>query len=147
MPKRYRLFQSRARGKYPKRQVTTTTDPITSEAFYAATDVDAPLDPRLYAAGVIRHPTTGFYQVWLSTNGLDIISISAHRDASRAEADKQEVKELIHSGDIYEEEKVTTLLQKLKGGSGEEPVALPDDLVRKITREILRAVVDRRPQS
>lgn len=134
---------TRRDSKYPKRQVITTNDPAMSEAFYKKTDADAPLGPRLYAAGVIQHPTTKLHQVWLSTNGLDVICLSAHHDARRADADGQEVKALISSGDLYNGEKLATLLQKLRQGSDEEPCALPDELVRRITRKILQAVVDR----
>ncbi len=144
MQKRNRF--TRRGSKYPKRQVTTTHDPAKSEAFYHTTDADAPLGPRLYAAGVIQHPTTKLHQVWLSTNGFDVICLSAHHDARQADADKQEVKALISSGDLYDDEKLTALFQKLKQGGDEEPSALPDNLVRHITREILRAVVDRPPQ-
>src|SRR5579859_4609096 len=51
MQKRNRF--ARHGSKYPKRRVITTHNPGKSEAFYHATDADAPLGPRLYAAGVI----------------------------------------------------------------------------------------------
>ena len=144
MQKRNRF--ARHGSKYPKRQVITMNDPGKSQEFYHATDVDAPLGLRQYAAGVIQHPVTKLYQVWLSTNGLDVTCLSAHHDVMRAEADKQEVKALISSGDFYDGEKITALFEKVKQGSDEEPSALPDALVREITRAILRAVVDRPPQ-
>ena len=144
MEKRHR-FTQRGR-KYPKRPIITTTDPKKSEAFYDITDADAPLEPGHYATGVIQHPTTKLYQVWLSTNGLDVTCLSAHQNAKQAEADKEAVKTLIKGGDIYDDEKLTTLFQKLKQGSEEVPQPLPDDLVRQITREILRTVADRPQQ-
>ncbi len=141
MEKRHRFTQ---RGsKYPKRQIRTITDPKKSEAFYNATDADAPFQPGHYATGVIQHPITKLYQVWLSTNGLDVTCLSAHRNAKQAEADKEELKALIRSGDLYNNEKLTTLFQKLKQGSEEEPQPLPDDLVREILRAILRTIVDK----
>jgi len=73
-----------------------------------------PLGLRQYAAGVIEHPVTKLYQVWLSTNGLDVTCFSAHHDVMRAEADKQEVKALISSGDFYDGEKITALFEKVK---------------------------------
>ncbi len=145
MQKRRRF--TRSGKKYPTRQVTTTNNAETNQAFYDKTDADAPLEPHMYAAGVIQHPVTKLYQVWLSTNGLDVICLSAHRNLKQTEKDKQEVKELISSGDLYNNEKLTTLLQKLKQGSEEEPQPLPDDLVREITRAILRTVVDTSSQS
>jgi hypothetical protein len=133
-------------GKYPKRKIITTNDSQKSEAFYSATDEDAPLELSQFAAGTIQHPGTQLYQVWISTNGLDVTCVSAHRDKSRAETALQEVKALISSDDLYDEEKVVAVLQKIKQESDAEPSALPDDLVRQILREILRAVVDRPSQ-
>jgi hypothetical protein len=144
MEKHHR-FTQRGR-KYPKRQIITTTDPRKNEAFYDATDSNAPLEPGRYATGVIQHPTTKLYQVWLSTNGLDVTCLSAHRNLKHAEADKEAVKVLIKSGDLYNDEKLTALFQTLKKNSEEEPQPLPDELVREITRAILRTVVDKPPQ-
>jgi hypothetical protein len=131
--------------KYPKRQIITSNDPRKNEAFYTATDADAPLGLRQYAAGVILHPATKLHQVWLSTNGLDVTCLSAHHDPELAESDLQAVKALISSGNFYDEEQTVALFQMLKQNSDEEPSALPDDVVRQIAREILRAVVDRLP--
>jgi hypothetical protein len=139
MPKR-----GQSSGKYPKRKIITTTDQQKSEAFYGVTDEEAILELNQYAAGIIEHPGTKLHQVWISTNGLDVTCLSAHRDKSRAETALQEVKALITSDDFYDEERMTAVLRKVKQGSDEKPSALPDDLVRQIIREILRAVVDRR---
>jgi hypothetical protein len=144
MQKRNRFIRSGK--KYPKRQVITTSNAEKSKVFYAKTDADAPLEPHVYAAGVIQHPITQLYQVWLSTNGLDVICLSAHHSQEQAEKDKQEVKVLISNGDLYNDEKLTALFQRLKQESDEEPKPLPDEIVRQITREILRAVVDRPSQ-
>jgi hypothetical protein len=144
MEKRHR-FTQRGR-KYPKRQISTITDPKKSEEFYNATDADAPFQPGHYAIGIIQHPITKQYQVWLSTNGLDVTCLSAHRNVKHAEADKEELKALIKSGDLYNDEKLTALFQKLKQGSEGEPQPLPDDLVRQIIREILRTFVDKPSQ-
>ena len=53
------------------------------------------------------------------------------------------IKALITSGDLYDDEKTTALFAQLKRNGDEEPHPLPDNLVRLITRRILRAVVDR----
>src|SRR5579859_3208667 len=115
--------------KYVRRKVITTNDSQKREAFYNTTDADAPLDLDLYAVGVIEHPTTKVHQVWLSTNGLDLIFLSAQHDKSQAESDLQEIKTFIGSEDFYDEEKMATVIQKLKQGSDATPTALPDDLV------------------
>src|SRR2546421_8493093 len=143
---RKRNRSPRSGGKYPKYPVIKLNDAQESEAFYDATVSDAPLESGHFAAGVIQHPVTQLYQTWLSTNGLDVACLSAHRDSVLAEADLQEVKALISSDDFSNDEKITALFEKLKQGSDEEPSALPDALVREITRAILRAVVDRPPQ-
>jgi hypothetical protein len=86
------------------------------------------------------------YQAWLSTNGLDVTSVSAHRATIQAEADVQAIKRLIASGDLYDDEKMMTFFAQLKQNSDEEPRPLPDNLVRLITRSIMCAVVDRSQQ-
>lgn len=128
--------------KYTPRPVITTRDTRVCERWQQSVEDEAPLDPRQFAAGWVQHPQTKLYQVWLSTNGLDVICISAHWDKIQAEADVRAIKLLIISGDLYDEEKTTTLIAQLKQGSSEEPRALPDDLVRRICRAVLRAVVD-----
>jgi hypothetical protein len=136
MPKRHRFTQQGR--KYPEHQVITMKDAATSRAFFDATDTHALLEPRLYVAGVIQHPTTKLYQVWLSTNGLDVTCLSAHYDEQRAEDDMQAVKALISSGDLYNDEKTAALFRRLAQESDEEPSPLPDELVRDITAEIAR---------
>src|SRR2546421_2285776 len=143
---RKRNRSPRSGGKYPKYPVIKLNDAQESEALYDATISDAPLGPGHFAAGVIQHPVTQLYQTWLSTNGLDVACLSAHRDSALAEADLQEIKTLISSSDFYDDEKIIALFEKVHRGSDEEPRALPDDIVRQITREILRAVVDKPSQ-
>lgn len=132
--------------KYPKHPVIKLNDTQESEAWYDATISDASLGPGHFAAGVIQHPVTQLYQTWLSTNGLDVACLSAHRDSARAVADLQEIKTLISSSDFYDDEKIMALFEKVHQGSDEEPSALPDALVHEITRTILRAVVERPSQ-
>jgi hypothetical protein len=129
--------------KYPARPVITTRDSVVQKQWQQTTEEEAPFGPRQFAAGVVHHPHTGLYQVWLSTNGMDVISVSAHRAIIQAEADVRAIKALISSGDLYDDEKTAALFAQLKRESDEEPCQLPDNLVRLITRSILRAVVDR----
>ncbi len=128
--------------KYPVRPVITSADSQEREEWYEAADPAAPLDPRQFAGGVIQHPETGLYQCWISTNGLDVICVSAYRQQEPAKADLKAIKALVSRGDIYDEEKTAALFEELKQRSDEKPRPLPDDLVRQITRAILRAVVD-----
>ena len=141
MQKRHRFTQQGR--KSPEHQVITIHDAATSQAFFDATDAHAPLAPRLFAVGVIEHPTTKLYQVWLSTNGLDVTCVSARYAEQQAEADAQAVETLISSGDLYDDEKLAMLFHHLKQESDEEPSPLPDELVRDITQEIVRAAAER----
>lgn len=147
MPKRHHFTQQGK--KYPEHQVITIHDAVTSQAFFDATDTHAPLAPRLFAVGVIQHPTTKLHQIWLSTNGLDVTCLNARYDERQAEADAQAVEALISSGDLYDDEKLAALFHHLKQEGDEEPTPLPDELVRDITQEIARAAAERsaRPQA
>ena len=132
----------RQRAKYPVRQVMTTSNRNIIETFYRKTDGKAPLDPGQCAVGVVQHPATGFYQTWLSTSGLDVVCLSAHRRLMRAEAVQRELKAFLQSGDLYQEDKADAFFAQLQEDSDEEPCALPDDLVRFIARSIVRALAD-----
>jgi hypothetical protein len=129
-------------AKYPARQVMTTSNRNVIEAFYRKTDGEASLDPGQCAVGVVQHPATGLYQTWLSTNGLDIVCLSAHRRLMRAEVVQGELKIFLQSGDLYQEDKAAAFFAQLQEESDEEPRPLPDDLVRFIARSIMRALID-----
>jgi len=133
-------FFTRRASKYPQRQVITITDRGASKAFYQQTDADAPLEEGLFAVGIVQHPETLLYQVWVSTNGLDITCVSAHRNSVQASANKQVLKKLL-SSDFSDDEQTTALFHEVCHNSDEKPAVLPDDLVREIGRSILRAVV------
>lgn len=135
-------MKSKKHGKYPKRRVLTTRSAQESQAFYASTDDQAPLGDRQLAAGFIQHPDTGMYQVWLSTNGLDVTCLSVHRDQARAEIALEELKAFLRTPAVYDAEKCSACFEKLQADGDGEPRALPDDLVREIGRGILRRVVD-----
>ena len=129
-------MQKRVTGrKYLKSKVITTNEP------YVASQ--SRLGSYQYAAGVIQHPNTKLYQVWLSVGGLDVTCLSAHRSVKKANDALKDVRVLIRSGGLYDEEETTTLFKKLELASDETPKLLPDELVSQIVREILRAVVDK----
>lgn len=133
--------------KYPSRPAIATRDAAAYNQWQQATATEAPLGSRQFAAGWVQHPHTGLYQTWLSTNGLDVTCISAHRSMIQAEAGVRALKTLITSGGFYDDEKTATLIAQLKRESDEEPRALPDDLVRLICREILHTLVDQPQQT
>jgi len=140
-PMQYRPFQCVI--SHAPYWVVTTDDPTLQAELYQQTNQNALLSPRQTMAGIIRHPDTGFYQLWISTNGFDITSISAHIRAERAEQDLREVKSMLGSQDYYDANKIEALLIKLSEESGSQPQPFPDELVRRITQDILRMVTER----
>jgi hypothetical protein len=116
--------------------VLTTRNAQVKQAFYRRTDPTAPLAPRQFVVGLVQHPHTGFFQVWISTNGLDIISVSAHRRIMDAETDIQAIKAVLGSQDIYEEEKVAALFAQLAAETDEEPCPLPEQVVKQLCQAI-----------
>jgi len=135
-------LKKQGQGKYSKRRVLTTRDPQESQAFYAATDDQAPLPPRQLAAGLVQHPDSGLHQLWLSTNGLDITCLAAYRDPNHADVALEELKAFLRTVDVYDTDKCTEVFRKFQAASDGEPRPLPDDIVRLIGRAILRRVVD-----
>ncbi|HXR65832.1 MAG TPA: hypothetical protein VN729_07910 [Ktedonobacteraceae bacterium] len=135
-------FARSGQAKYTPRLVLTTRNRNVIEAFYRSSEDEAPLDPGRCAMGMIQHPATNLYQVWISTNGLDVICLSAHRRMMRAETVQRELKVFLQSGDLYRVDKADAFFAHLHEESDEEPRTLPDNLVRQIGRAILRRVVD-----
>jgi hypothetical protein len=131
--------------KYSQRRVITTRNPQESRAFYAATDDQAPLSERQLAAGRIQHPDTGFHQIWLSTNGLDVTCLAAFRDQARADSALEELKAFLRTSDVYDADKCAAMFAQLHADGDGEPLPLPDDQVRQVARGILRRVVDGPP--
>jgi hypothetical protein len=120
--------------------VLTTRNAQVKRAFYRRTDPTAPLAPRQFVVGLVQHPHTGLFQVWISTNGLDIISVSAHRRIMDAETDVQAMKAVLGSQDIYNERKVDALFARLAAETDEEPRALPERVVQQLCQAIAARV-------
>lgn len=123
--------------------VVTTNDPALQAELYRQTNQDALLSLRQTVAGIAQHPDTGLYQTWISTNGFDVTSISAHLRAERAEQDLQAVKSILGSQDYYDANRIEALLVKLSEESNSQPQPFPNELVRGITQDILRMVTER----
>jgi hypothetical protein len=104
--------------------------------WYEQSSADAPLAAHQFVAGFVQHPTTRLYQVWLSTNGFDLIYLSTHRKEEDAEKDVQAIKSALSSQDIYDEAKLAALFQRLESESDETPELLPDELVKHIVQAI-----------
>jgi hypothetical protein len=120
--------------------VFTTRNAQVKQAFYRRTDPTAPLAPRQFVVGLVQHPHTGLFQVWISTNGLDIISVSAHRRIMDAETDVQAMKAVLGSQDIYNKRKVDALFARLAAETDEEPRALPEQVVQQLCQAIAARV-------
>ena len=125
------------------RRILRTQNPQARTRFYAQADNQALLGPRHFVAGFIQHPATKLYQVWLSTNGLDLTYLSAHRVQAVAENDVQAVKAVLSSQDIYDEAKLADLFKRLEEASDEKPQPLPDDLVMRIIQAIRKSLPSR----
>ena len=120
--------------------VFTTRNAQVKQAFYRRTDPTASLAPRQFVVGLVQHPHTGLFQVWISTNGLDIISVSAHRRMMDAETDVQAIKAVLGRQDIYDEHKVAALFARLAAETDEEPRSLPEQVVRQLCQAIAARV-------
>jgi len=136
------MTKNHRKGKYPKRKVFSTSDPATRKKFYQETDASAPLGPYQIAAGTVQNPLTSLWQVWVSTNGLDMNHLSAHKEKGAAEANVERIKEAGARGDLFGTDKVTTLWREIRAGGDAEPEDLPEDIVRGIARTILHRVID-----
>lgn len=132
----------RTTGKYPKRPVTVVSKPKEREAFYQATDEEAPLGPNQIAAGTVQHPDTGFWQVWISTNGFDFTQLAAFKEQHKATNAVELIKKEVAGGNFFDEDLVVTFYEFLREESDEKPRMLPDDLVRKLGRDILHRVIE-----
>jgi hypothetical protein len=146
MSKKKRRQQGpRSSGKYPKRQVTYTRDQATREAFYQETDREAPLGRYQIAAGTIQHPDTGLWQVWLSTNGLDFTPLAAFRDPGKAANAVDIIKQEGQAGNLYNQGIVEALYEFLAKQSDGKALPLPEELIRKLARDIQHGVIQTPP--
>ncbi|HEU5378826.1 MAG TPA: hypothetical protein VFV38_25665 [Ktedonobacteraceae bacterium] len=84
-----------------------------------------------FASGVALHPETGLYQLWLSTNGFDVIMLNAKRDYRCAQADQYALQQVLGAGP-YQEERVAAFLARLTEEPDEAPRMFPDEVVRQI---------------
>lgn len=123
--------------------ILRTRNVLLKQTFYQRTDPTAPLAPLEFVVGLVQHPHTGLFQVWISTNGLDVISISARQRIMDADADIQAIKTVLSSQAIYDESKLTELFTRLEATSDEKPQPLPDDLVRRICQAIQQSCIER----
>lgn len=130
--------------KYRGRKVLTTRDPQKTSKFYVATDAEAPLAHNQFVVGTAQHPDTRLFQIWLSTNGLDVTCLAACASEQLADELKAKLQAFLKTLGVYDPDACTTFFGELRAeAGGAEPQPFPDDLVHQIGRQILRMVVDR----
>ncbi len=88
------------------------------------------------AAGIWQHPRTGLWQVWMSNYGADVNWISAHRDPDRAKQDVEAIKAAGQRGDLYDEDKVVALFERLASAGDAEPENMSAAEIAQITASI-----------
>jgi|SRR5579859_7192087 len=128
-------------GKYPKRPVITTRNRNLSQALYQATDAVALLEPGQIAVGTIQHPDTSLWQVWLSTNGLDFTQLAAFRELEKARDAVTILKTEEEKGALVDPRLMAALFQFLEQQSDGDVLPLPEDVVRKLARDIIHKVI------
>jgi len=94
-------------------QVTFTRGQAEQVALYQQTDEEATLGLRQLAAGIIQHPDTGLWQVWLSTNGLDFTQLAAFKDEGKAGRVVGRIQWEAQAGYFYDEEMVADFFSLL----------------------------------
>lgn len=88
------------------------------------------------ALGVEQHPTTQFWQVWLSRTGTDIQVVSAHREREAAAATMAEIKRSVAPGELFDEEQVVGMVARLRAAGDGEPQPFSPETLRTIYRTI-----------
>jgi hypothetical protein len=141
MPKKKRGGFTGTGQKYPQRQIVNTRDAGVREAFYATTDADAPLDARHIAAGYLKHPESRLYQVWISTNGLDFTPLAAFREEAKAGATVSLIQQEVQAGHFSDPDLVHEFYRFLEEESDGQVQLFPDDLIRKLGRDLLHSVI------
>src|SRR5436305_8215499 len=141
MSKKKRPQGPRRSGKYPRRPIMNTSDPTVREAFYRATDEQAPLGRYQIVAGTIQHPDTGLWQVWLSTNGVDFTQLAAFKEEGNAAKAVVILQKEAQAGHFSDQELVEALYEFLAQESDGEALPLPEELVRKLARDIVHRVL------
>ncbi len=134
-------------SKYPKRSVITTQDRLVREAFYQATNEEAPLEPGQIATGTIQHPDTGLWQVWVSVNGLDFTQLAAFKQQAKANGAVEIINLEKQRGTLSNPAFVRGLFEFLEKESDSEVRPLPDELIRKLARDILHQTISQDEES
>jgi hypothetical protein len=98
---------------------------------------NTPIIPRnKIAVGMVRHPQTGNWQVWLSLYGRDFTWFGAYLDQYGAASMIELFGELLNEGRLSTPEAVEEFLQTVKQTWQAQPTNVPDELFRKIQDQI-----------
>ena len=83
------------------------------------------------ALGAEQHPSTQLWQVWISRNSTDIHFLSAHYERAAADTAITEIK-WVAVGDLFDDEEVLSILDRLYETGDGEPKLLPEKTIRTI---------------
>lgn len=82
------------------------------------------------AAGKVRHPITGKWQVWLSLYGVDVTCVSVHEKEQDADFRVEAFCEAWQSGQLLTTDQVQVFIKNLSSDSVPDP--LPQYLLEEI---------------
>jgi chorismate mutase len=92
------------------------------------------------ALGAEQHLSTQLWQAWISRNGTDIQVVSALREREAIDATIAVTKRVAALGDLFDEEEVLSILDRLYKAGDSEPEPLSSGTIRTICRTIEDAV-------
>ena len=92
------------------------------------------------ALGVEQHPSTQLWQVWVSRTGTDLHVVSAHREHEAADATIAEIRRVAALGELFDEEEVVDIVDRLHEAGDGEPEPFSRETIRTICSTIEAAV-------
>jgi hypothetical protein len=90
-----------------------------------------------YGAGGAQHPETLMWQLWITFDGQFINWVAAYRHQAKIDAAMQRLQEIGGQGDLFDEARVRTVLDRLYAEREAEPQLMPstiEDVIRRNMR-------------
>jgi hypothetical protein len=81
-----------------------------------------------YGAGGAQHPETLMWQLWVTFDGQHINWVAAYRNQSKINVAMQQIQEIGGQGDLFDEARVTAVLNRLYDGREAEPQPMPGEI-------------------
>ncbi len=94
----------------------------------------------LKAVGMVQHPETGYWQVWVSTIGQRILSVAAFQQSEKANDVVTLIQQEAQAGGLVQPDVVAALFGFLNQNSEVKPQDLPADLEANLLNEINRKI-------